>query len=531
MIANNKRLVAQIINEDEDNVIMTLDQNLISAEFGALDRGTPTDVLDWGIYANRGYISFIDNKGYFNYQNINSSEIKSFKVVFYLTKNFNKYRIATFNVDNITLDEETNQVNIDLISELYSWQNKTTTESIYPYYEKTADEFLGIVCDRFNVQIKRAEDFKGSSILIPCPYLAADNLWNIVQKICKATMSRIVENEYAQAIITSCFPNRSPILLKPNNIIDKQTQGVARVVNSSIQYNKITIFENEVTDSTKSYFTINWDDADTPVSTNGGTFTFSEIIPPVSANSTSRIFAHGGYTLNTQHKIFEVYNTQNFVDTKEVEIGGSVTNNFHQSSIFFSASKKGENQINLSTIGAVVRTIEANPIGAPSINTFVLRVETHVPIDGFDDDGFVEEKVINPQYANEPIVQIPTSELVRENSLYLINDETSIKLYEHILNEVEKRYANGIECFEIECLFNDYFYENGQKAFSSSDLSQHFNKYDVIIPYIKSKGQTVPLRKNPDGTPKKFRIIGISYFYDGLLKQKLQVQEDRYDLD
>jgi hypothetical protein len=164
-------------------------------------------------------------------------------------------------------------------------------------------------------------------------------------------------------------------------------------------------------------------------------------------------------------------------------------------------------------------------------NTFVLRVETHVPIDGFDDNGFVEQKRINPQHPKEPIVQIPTSELVRENSLYQIDEETSIKLYQHILNEVERRYGNGIECFEFECLFNDYFYENGEEAFNSSDLSQHFNKYDIIIPYVKSIGQVVPLRKNTDGTPKKFRIIGIYYLYDGLLKQKLQVQEERYDVD
>jgi hypothetical protein len=45
------------------------------------------------------------------------------------------------------------------------------------------------------------------------------------------------------------------------------------------------------------------------------------------------------------------------------------------------------------------------------------------------------------------------------------------------------------------------------------------------------KGEKVPLRKNEDGTPKKFRIIGISYSYDGLLKQKLSVQEERYDVD
>ena len=80
-------------------------------------------------------------------------------------------------------------------------------------------------------------------------------------------------------------------------------------------------------------------------------------------------------------------------------------------------------------------------------------------------------------------------------------------------------------------MFNDYCDVNGNKVFDTNDLSAHFKKYDVIIPYVMKKGKTVPLRINEDGTPKQFRIIGISYSYDGLLKQKLSIQEDRYDVD
>ena len=57
-MATNKRLIAKL--KDGDNVIMTIDSNMLSCEFGALDRGNLTDIVNWGIYANRGSVSFVD---------------------------------------------------------------------------------------------------------------------------------------------------------------------------------------------------------------------------------------------------------------------------------------------------------------------------------------------------------------------------------------------------------------------------------------------------------------------------------------
>ena len=180
---------------------------------------------------------------------------------------------------------------------------------------------------------------------------------------------------------------------------------------------------------------------------------------------------------------------------------------------------------------AKVRTIQTNSSGKVSTDKYVLRVETRVPIDGFDDNGTSEERQINTKYADEPIVQIPSSDLVREHSECWTVDNIYIPLYKYILQEIKRRYEKGIECFEIECLFNEYVNESGEVVFDGKDLSQHFKRYDVIIPYVSKNGETIPLRTNPDGTPKKFRIIGISYSYDGLLRQKLSVQEERYDVD
>lgn len=525
----NKRIVVEISKADE--LIMTIDENMLSCEFGALDRGNITDVTDWGIYANRGSVSFIDKIGYFNNSNINSLELKGAKASIYLVKN-DKVLISTLYVDYVEYNDETKQVDIQLISGLAKWQSKITETSIYPYYETYATEILDKICERFGVEISKETDFHGFNITVPCPYIEPSNLWDIVNQVCQATMSRIVETEAGDAKITSCFPERAPIVVSPKNIIDIPQNSFVRIVNSSIQYRKITIYEEEVTDSTKSHIRINWDNFDNPSSVDGATLSFSEPIPALSANSTSYIYASGNYTFNTPHKIFGVYDIQTFLDTKEVVIGGSVTEEFQKEGSFFTSPKiVDDSKIRCSALLATANTIKTNNLAFPSTNNFVLRVETRVPIDGFDDNGTSEERQINKEYADEPIVQIPSSDLVRENSKYWTGFSTWVQLHKYILQETKRRYEKGIECFEIECLFNEYVNESGEVVFDGKDLSQHFKRYDVIIPYVNKNGKKLPLRTNQDGTPKKFRIIGISYSYDGLLRQKLSVQEERYDVD
>ena len=527
---HNKRIVVEISKADE--LIMTIDENMLSCEFGALDRGNITDVTNWGIYANRGSVSFIDKNGYFNNSNINSLELKSAKASIYLVKN-DKVLISTLYVDDVEYNDATKQVDIQLISGLPKWQSKITKESIYPFYETYADEIINIICDRFGVEIISQEtDFLGYKIRVDCPYIEPGNLWDIVNQVCQATMSRIIETEEGDAKITSCFPKRTPIVVSPKNIIDIPQNSFARIVNSSIQYKKITVYKNKVTDSTTSNIRINWSGFANASVSGGATLNFYQLIPGLSPNSTNDVYARGIYTFKTPHKIYRTYDIKTFLDTKEVDQLSGVTKELQTEGSFFESSRilNGSN-IKCSADDVKVRTIQTNSAGVVITDKHVVGVETRVPIDGFDDNGTSEEIQINTKYANEPIVQIPSSDLVREHSECWTVDNTYVKLYKYILQEIKRRYEKGIECFEIECLFNEYVNESGDVVFDGKDLSQHFKRYDVIIPYVSKSGKTIPLRTNPDGTPKKFRIIGISYSYDGLLRQKLSVQEERYDVD
>ena len=120
MYSTNKRIIAEIVNGEE--VVMTIDKNMLSCEFGALDRGNIDNVVNFGLYANRGSISFIDTVGYFNNNYIDRESFKNNTVKLFLAKD-NAYQIATFDVDDFSFDDESKEVNVNLISKIQQLQN------------------------------------------------------------------------------------------------------------------------------------------------------------------------------------------------------------------------------------------------------------------------------------------------------------------------------------------------------------------------------------------------------------------------
>ena len=529
---NNKRIIAKIFNGEE--VVMTIDHNMLSCEFGTLDRGNLTDVVNWGIYANRGSISFIDNIGYFNNQNVNSIEIKGYTVRFYLTKE-QQNLIATFNIDNVDFEEETRKVNISVVSPLLKLQTEKTSKIIYPFYETNLSGLILYINDFFpNSNFSIGEgDF--TNITIGCTYISVDTVWNIITKICQATMSRVVETPNGDFQITSSFPQRTPIIVNPKNIIGFEKGDFVIIKNPNIVVTKRKKYINEILDGSKSAFSINWDTkSETILETNG--ITISNIENVTDGDRTT-YYASGKTTIKTPYKIFSfgseesIWNIRNIwfsvstdeypsADNKTAVLGMLLDN---------PSIEKEQNIVATLKRRAIYDTYPTVSGSNNGYKQFFFSDGTFsFPITTFEDTG--KEHL----YHHKDFVEgdeIESNDLIQDISYYKNNDGDKVPLGFHIVEEVYKRYHNGIECFEIECLFNDYYDVNGNKVFSKDDLSTHFKKYDIIIPYVIKKGKEVPLRVNEDGTPKKFRIIGISYSYDGLLKQKLSIQEERYDID
>ena len=527
---NNKRIIAKIFNGEE--LIMTIDRNMLSCEFGALDRGNLTDVVNWGIYANRGSISFIDNIGYFNNQNVNSSEIKGYKVRFYLAKE-QQILIATFNIEDVYFEEETKKVDISVVSPLLKLQNEKSTKNIYPFYEANLSGLVYYINDflpNSNFSIGEG-DF--TNITIGCPYIPVDTVWNIITKICQATMSRVVETPNGDFQITSSFPQRTPIIVNPKNIIGFEKGDFVIIKNPNIVITEREKYENEILDGSKSDFSISWDNGDI-LGTTG--ITLSDIEKETSSSGET-IYAKGKIIIKTPYKIYKIGTEETAYNIRYVYFSNSTDEYPYSDSkttslgvLLDTPSIENEQNIvaNLKR-RAIYDTFAVTSGSNNGYKQFFLSDGTFsFPITTFEDKGTIQH-FHHKEYGEGD--EIDSNDLIQDISYYENNYGDKFSLGLHIVNEVYKRYHNGIECFEIECLFNDYYDVNGNKVFDTNDLSTHFKKYDIIVPYVMKKGKVVPLRVNEDGTPKQFRIIGISYYYDGLLKQKLSIQEERYDID
>lgn len=523
-MSNNKRLIARIMNGDE--IVMEIDKSIISADFGALDRGSLTDVLEWGIYANRGSISFIDTDDYFKQYPSSEIEIANLNIVFYLQNENVSKRIATFEIEACKYDEATRQVDMELRSPLMRWQT-LQIEAIYPFVEQYLDNIIEQVSQKSNTNILYGDDtYAIRNIKIYCPYIEASNLWDIMTKICQASMCRIFENEFGEAVISAAFPNKTPIIVNPKNVISFENLDYLKVANTSIEVTERVKVDRGTPESMLKKFNVYaesvGDDPDVDYKDSIAKDSNSDLEIKIINQSDDLSTADISINFKTPYKIYE-YSTL-------MELWANIKI-FQQNS---SVSKSKQNLLDINHIyffgiSEDYSTIiyKANTNVRKNANDkktyYVTNVIAGTRITYFEDNGKItEQKIVN---SADSIHKISSNDLIQTQNV--IGDSSH---YDYILNTISKRYSKGIECFECDCLFNDYYDAYGNLVYEGSYLGR-FEKYDIIIPYKLKNGVKVPYRINTDGTPKSFRVIGISYSYDGLLKQRLQLQEERYDID
>ena len=535
---NNKRIVVRIF--DGDNVILKIDKNLLFAEFGALDRGSLTNVAEWGIYVNRGSFSFIDDTGFFDNQTTNTIGFLGYIAKFYLVDKIAQTLIGTFVVKSAKIKEETREVTIECVSKLENLQRKNA-KTLYPdiYEVYNTRTLLNLIRenyiennpeDPFNITTEGDIERLEKSIVYS-PYFGEESLWSRINKVCEASMCRVFDNEQGNPVITGSFPEKTPIIIKPNNIINLVRNDYVSIKNSYISVTDRRKFLNQnfFLPNVKENFKMNFNDEKEFVSvSNSDTFS----VKLYGDFNESFIIVKFSKNIKTSCKIYGnalVIATIEYEDYKKNEDGTIMLHNTPYS-IEHSIGDVGVNlysEIQLDeewkTGGFVVA------VDSIFIQERIASIFTEFKADHFIDyDPIIKKHIISE---DSDAFEIPSNDLIQTESYYLNEDESQTNLGDHILQEINRRYGKGIECFEIECLFNDYYDITGEKVFDKDDLSNHFKRYDVVIPYVKRGGATVPLRTDKNGEPKQFRIIGIYYSYDGLLRQKLQLQEERYDVD
>lgn len=515
----NKRLIAKIM--DGDAAVMTIDNNLLSAEFTSLDRGSLTSVADWGIYVNRGSLSFVDGEGFFNNQTVNNASLLGYTVKFFLSYESSENLIATFKIASASLDEGTRRVSVECISKIGELQKAKDPDGKAIYDPVLASTLFGYISNSAPIKMSVVEHTTSGvyKTRIYAPFLmAGESFWSHTNKVCQATMSRAFDDKNGDGVISDAFPARTPIVISPRNILGVLRNDFVRVSSCSIEETTMDKKDGSLANASATF----------SVFRNESNMATVESI----SNCDYRLSGANGEVAFIQ-KTIEASSTilvSETLSVKDVASGEMIESQgdrypARMSNIGDATAVSAGSKIHLTYTPILNQTVQdANLIN----NFYATSVDVNFAGKHFVNKG--AEVKHSAQDAEEDSLQISSNSLIQSESYFTNDDGSTTPLADHILEDVMRRYGNGIECFELDCLFNDYYYEDGTRAFSGENLSSHFEKYDVVIPYVKKMGEIVPLRKHADGTPKKFRIIGISYSYEGLLRQKLQLQEEYYEV-
>lgn len=513
--------------------------NIISVDFDALDRGSLDGTTDWGIYANTGKIEFVDNDNEFaNF--IKNNVIDKITVIIYISSYTARRKLATFDLEDFELSKMTKKVSLNLKDRLLTWQDIEDSE-IYFFDDTTLYSLANQLAERNGVQISftdKARD-RMSRITIYCPLFEANNLWANMEKICVAGHCRLSTNVNGIAEF-SCDDdiNLPKISINPYHILNIPNRidpNKTKIQSASLTAKNITKNTNRKIDNSIP-FKIYEVDSDEKVMV----ITWHNVADDKTKNAQfnkAYLTNYGAYDLASFWGVFKL-------SAKTHEITRFVcTGTKYYQNVTSSQQDTGKN-IN-------------DPINLANNNSYFTRYDNSVTLnfaimsrtqaEGTDwtslqlfSDGVIdfygnyfvegEEEKFSYKQNDYPSLTLPTNDLIQTyNTFEKIEGNVSINIphNEMLLDDVQKRFSKGIECYEVECAISDYYYnDNYTLALNGAGEGvDTFKKYDVVVPYRIISGKSEPLSSNANGTPKSFIIIGIKYHYQGHLKQTLYLQE------
>lgn len=546
-----KKISIKLIAEDGSYV--NAYHNIDYVNFGDLDRGSTSEVLDWGIYSNRGEVSFFDIDGEAEYL-LRANVEKQIKVEIYLSSELFDKKVATFYVEDYEYDSNTQKISIRLQDSLQKWQ-MVEQDEIYLFETQSALDFLQTVwtsarnkhnfLQEFTLKFGNADTILQLNFCnIDCPHLQANNLWGNMDKICQITMCRICVDADGNPTIFYDGANTKKTVIRPNNIISIDAE-------SSRENNKVSLPTITVKDRTKH---INEEVAFVSYKIYDYTTTPQLVTigdRQVVTNIINWGFVGGDKTLNPNVSATEVQMNE-YIKMAMISFDAPVVSNTHavtghntfatlydetdpstvwenqdreQDEISWYLDKKsGKAHVEFGLPNAFYS-------GRQVISTARTSVKGNFYTDAAD-KKFYTSAPNDVTYALAP-TEITSNELLQEKNTYKNpyapeEGDLSTPLYLQILEEVSRKYGNGLEGCEIECTFGDYYTENGEKVIDGSGINapiQGFSRYDIVTPYIQKGYKTIPYKLDDNGNPMSFKVIGIKYNYNGVLRQTLCLQE------
>ena len=550
-----RKYTLKIISPDESYIY--IHNNIDSVRFEALDRGSTSEVLNWGIFSNRGEVHLFDLDGTVE-TFLKKNEFGITKVEIYLSSDIFDKKIATFRIDDYIYNTETKEVTILLKDSLQDWQSIEQGE-IYLFDSNTALFVLNKIINSARVDCSARVDWAYDDINttlqlkffnIYCPHLPPNNLWANVNKICEITMCRVFENvdgvptivrdDYYTDIFTSTPISVNPIIIRPDNIISISNAVSRR--NTKISSTTILIknrkkhLAEEVAPPTP-YSIYDYESTTEQASVNGQTITLNKI---------EWVFVGADKSVNPNVEIEEKQEDDyGYQKSAIVSFRTTAVSNTHQITSYSTLSTQHEETDPINTRWENTAISEVEPqmnfdrdSGEVSVNfklkdafysgrRVVSKAQTKIYGNFYTDDPDI---IYNRNSNDESIllspINIPSNELLQSQNTSNMQDP--IPHYQWITNKVFERYGSGVDCCEIECVYGDYFGDDGTKLIDASGIKsavQGFSKYDVVIPYIQKGDRVVPYKINDQGEPKSFKVIGIKHTYDGVLRQTLCLQE------
>lgn len=507
-----KSLVAEIIFDTE---AVLVSNNILSASFGALDRGNESELAEYGIYANKGNLSFVDHDlSFYNlykkYENTTTG-----KVMFWTV--YHQTCVATLNIEKVQIKEETGIIDLDLISSLVSWQSEEISRSLFfnndmLYYSKSLLDLVEFVQEMRGIQLNIKTNRLARTV-VNCPDIAEYiTIWDFMTQICQAGMCMISDDEYGVPCIFDTTPNNTSIVVNPNKILGIGEQSKSSIPNASISSIYRTKYRKKINDKETKQVYI-YDNEGNAVNYNQDLLSFS-VFSDVEDYETAR-FRYGVKPSNPTFRLDDVI-------VRGCKVMSSRDNSYQE--VFDDIAINATIMPNTFDLDRNIIYIECDispskwvdVVGDPSaVVSYIRNVIISLKTTHYTDDGSYEKRYSTeekPKYKS-----LTTNNFIQTKSTYVGKD-----LAEEILDKIKSQYSKPIKCFTMECLPGEYYNIYGGVALSKKEL---FRKYDTVIPYVFINGKKRPYSTDGNGNASLYKIIGIEYSYKGILRQKLYLQE------
>ncbi|MEE0969886.1 MAG: hypothetical protein U0M06_10990 [Clostridia bacterium] len=505
---------------------------LVSFNIEGLDRGDNTNTVEWGIYSNRGNLSFILPKTQENLfkDDVNFKEY-SFSFFTYNDEEYKSCQIATFNVKDFKYNRESRLVEVELVDGLQDWQDievninipnmeYRATSSLLSIYETVYEQNLGLPI------IVLSNEIKSLLAKIYVYYnhrVSTMSFWDFITEICSLSGTRIITDENGfptlslGTALTAVKVNSKDILsieptcAKRHNSISSVKIGIPRKINLEPVISSFA--PKQLTFTDKGNNTYGFSYVCLIPSTKDKATMIKVLETKKNANITGNtasgkmprnlLWKYGkAGAINGEQLTFHD-NDNGFIDAISF---GEYTNNDGENETYVSLLQGSINSYEYTLIAKddVSWDVSFSPANIPTFEVY-----GNVIADGGDDS---KTRTLNENGAN-------TIELNSSPWIYIakINEKD---LYEWLFDKVSL-LSDGRNCIEIECVLDNYYDNNGNLV---KPKETPFSKYDVIIPYVSKKGEQKPYL-GTDKNPMKFIVVGVNYSYNGHFVQKLYLQE------